>query len=84
VAERGRIAAELAGRGWEALPSVTNFVLVRPPTIGATAAELGEALLSRGLVVRTYPGGPLRDWLRITARAAVENDRLLAALDELD
>ena len=37
-------------------------------------------LLRQGLAVRSYPAGPLRDWLRITVRAPAENDRLLEAL----
>lgn len=62
------------------LPSVTNFVLLRPPH----AHALEAALAARGLVVRAYPAGhPLADWLRITARAPAENDRLISALGEL-
>jgi histidinol-phosphate aminotransferase len=79
VAERARLATELAALGWEVLPSVTNFVLTRPPHAGRIAA----ALLERGLVVRAYPHGPLARWLRITALARAQNDRLLAALTEI-
>jgi histidinol-phosphate aminotransferase len=79
VAERAHLAAELAALGWEVLPSVTNFVLTRPPHAEAIAA----ALLERGLVVRAYPHGPLAGWLRITALARPQNDRLLAALTEI-
>ncbi len=76
VGERDRLADALTGRGWQVLPSVTNFLLVRPPDAAATAASL----LGEGLVVRAYPSGPLSAWLRITARSAAENDRLLAAI----
>jgi histidinol-phosphate aminotransferase len=76
VVQRRRLAAALAGAGWEVLPSHANFLLVRPPDATATAA----ALLRRGLAVREYPSGPLVGWLRITARSAAENDRLLGAL----
>jgi len=79
VAERARLAAELAALGWEVLPSVTNFVLTRPPH----AETIAAALLERGLVVRAYPHGPLAGWLRITALARPQNDRLLAALTEI-
>jgi histidinol-phosphate aminotransferase len=79
VAERERVAERLAAIGWRVLPSVTNFLLVRPPD----AAGLAGALLARGLVVRSYPGGMLADWLRITVRAPAENERLLAAIREL-
>lgn len=79
VAERERIAERLAAIGWQVLPSVTNFLLVRPPD----AATLADALLARGMVVRSYPGGILADWLRITLRAPAENERLLAAIGEL-
>jgi histidinol-phosphate aminotransferase len=79
VAERVRLAAELAALGWEVLPSVTNFVLTRPPH----AETIAAALLERGLVVRAYPHGPLAGWLRITALARPQNDRLLAALTEI-
>ncbi|HEX6139773.1 MAG TPA: histidinol-phosphate transaminase [Candidatus Limnocylindria bacterium] len=80
VGERRRLSDALAARGWEVLPSVTNFVLVRPPT---DAARLADALLKRGLVLRSWSSGPLREWLRITARAPHENDRLLTALAEV-
>ena len=58
------------------LPSLANFLLVRPPDARGIAAEL----LRLGLAVRSYPAGPLRDWLRITVRTRAENDRLLTAL----
>jgi histidinol-phosphate aminotransferase len=80
VAERERLSAELAGAGWEVLPSVANFVLARP---AADATRLVGELLARGLVVRSYREGLLRDWLRITARSGEENDRLLAAIAEI-
>jgi histidinol-phosphate aminotransferase len=76
VAQRERLATAFAGLGWSVLPSLTNFLLVRPPEAHAVA----EALLRQGLAVRSYAAGPLRDWLRITVRSAVENDRLLQAL----
>jgi histidinol-phosphate aminotransferase len=79
VDERERVAARLVAAGWTVLPSVTNFLLVRPDR----AARWAEALLARGLVVRRYSTGPLVDWLRITVRAPDENDRLLAAIDEI-
>jgi histidinol-phosphate aminotransferase len=79
VAERARLAAELATLGWEVLPSVTNFVLTRPPD----AETIAATLLERGLVVRAYTQGPLAGWLRITALARPQNDRLLAALAEI-
>jgi histidinol-phosphate aminotransferase len=76
VAQRRRLAGALEGLGWQVLPSTTNFLLVRPPDAAAVAADL----LRGGLAVREYPSGLLRGWLRITARAAHENDRLLEAL----
>jgi len=77
VAQRERLAAALGSAGWEVLPSHANFLLVRPPDAAGTAA----ALLRLGLAVREYPTGPLTGWLRITARSASENDRLLSALE---
>lgn len=78
VNERRRLAAALEAAGWRVLPSLTNFLLVRPP--GGSAHATADRLAARGLVVRSYPEGQLAEWLRITARAPHENDRLLAAL----
>ena len=76
VGERERLAAACIALGWDVLDSVTNFILVRPPD----AIGLAETLARDGLVLRGYPPGPLGSWLRITARAPHENDRLLAAI----
>jgi histidinol-phosphate aminotransferase len=77
VEERDGMAGRLRGIGWEVLPSVTNFLLVRPPDATNTAA----ALLRRGMVVRSYLAGPLAGWLRITVRDPEANARLLAAIE---
>ncbi|HEX6473966.1 MAG TPA: aminotransferase class I/II-fold pyridoxal phosphate-dependent enzyme, partial [Candidatus Limnocylindria bacterium] len=76
VNERERVMQALLRLGWDVYESHANFLLVHPPDAHAIAAEL----LRQGLAVRSYPAGLLRDWLRITVRARVENDRLLAAL----
>ena len=45
--------------------------------------RVAEALLSRGLVPRTFGAGhPLADHLRLTVRDPDENDRLIAAADD--
>ena len=79
IEERDRLAAALVGHGAEVLPSVANFVTFRPPDAPALAGGLER----RGLILRRYDDGPLRGWLRATARPRAENDRLIAALGEL-
>ena len=77
--EQRRLADALRGLGCEVLEGVANFVTFRP----ADARGLASALMARGLILREYPTGPMAGWLRATARARDENDRLIAALDEL-
>jgi histidinol-phosphate aminotransferase len=80
--ERARLGDALTAAGWSVGPSVTNFLLV---DFGSTerAAAIAEALLSRGLVPRTFGAGhPLADHLRLTVRDPHENDRLIAAARE--
>lgn len=77
--ERDRLRAALRAIGWDAGPSVTNFLLVG---LGSRehAAEAAEGLMAQGLVPRTFgPDHPLADHLRLTVRAADENDRLVDA-----
>jgi histidinol-phosphate aminotransferase len=82
-AERERLAGGLAEAGWEVLPSVTNFLLVRFAS-AARAEEVSEALLRRGIVPRTFGAGhPLADHLRITVRSRSEDDRFVAAAREI-
>lgn len=79
VAERERLSAALDSVGWAAGPSVTNFLLV---DFGSAerAAAAAEALLSRGLVPRTFGAGhPLADHLRLTVRSTAADDRLVDA-----
>jgi histidinol-phosphate aminotransferase len=81
--ERERLTTELGAAGWQIGPSVTNFVLADFGT-PVEAGRVAEALLSRGLVPRTFgPGHPLVHCLRITVRSIDENDRLIEAAREL-
>ena len=81
--ERTRLTKALGAAGWSVGPSVTNFILV---DFGSAerAGAVAEGLLSRGLVPRTFGAAhPLAEHLRLTIRAAAENDRLIAAATDL-
>lgn len=82
-ADRGRLSDDLRAAGWDVGPSVTNFVLVDLGS-AADAARVGEGLLQRGIVPRTFAvGHPLAGSLRFTVRDRAGNDALVAAAREM-
>ena len=83
-AERDRLADALREAGWGVGPSVTNFLLA---DLGSPerAADTAMGLLRRGLVPRTFGAGhPLAHCLRLTIRDRAGNDRLIAAVREIE
>ncbi|HNR92557.1 MAG TPA: histidinol-phosphate transaminase [Dokdonella sp.] len=76
-AERTWLSGELAARGYEVLPSQTNFLLV---DLGRDATGLEQHLFARGVIVRPMGGYGLGHTLRISIGRRDENERLLAAL----
>lgn len=76
--ERARVAAALLERGIEPVPSQTNFLLFPAPLSGA---ELNQALLRRGVIVRPMVPYGLPDHIRVSIGTPDENDGFLAALD---
>ena len=76
--QRARLIADLTACGWQPYPSTTNFILIRFSS-GTAAQQAAETLLRSGLVPRTFGSvHPFADCLRLTVRAAEENDRLIA------
>jgi len=83
VAERERLRTELGRHGaLHCYPSDANFLLVR---VAGDVPALCEALLSRGIAVRQFPGGEprLQACIRITIGTPEENQRLLEALHDI-
>jgi histidinol-phosphate aminotransferase len=74
AAQRNILTAALDARGVRYADSQTNFVFL---DLDTSAAELAEALLERGVIVRT-----LGEHMRITVGTADENRRCVAALDD--
>jgi histidinol-phosphate aminotransferase len=62
------------------IPSVANFLTV---DVGRCAAEVYEALLRRGVIVRPVANYGLPQHLRISVGLEEENARCLQALDEI-
>ncbi|GMQ97551.1 MAG: histidinol-phosphate transaminase [Acidimicrobiia bacterium] len=78
VKERDSFARALSAAGISVIPSTANFLLCH---VGPSAGHLADALLTEGLVVRSYPEAhPLNEFLRFTVRSPIENQRLVAAL----
>ena len=75
--ERVRLSSELARFG-RVFPSQANFILV---DFGEPSAQIYDALLDQGVIVRPIPG--LATHLRLTIGTAAENDRLLSALGKV-
>ncbi len=78
--ELERLCAGLRRLGLWTAPSAANFVLVR---IGARAAQLFQALLERGIIVRPLASYGLPEHVRISVGLPEQNERLLAALAQL-
>lgn len=70
----------LEGLGLQVVPSAGNFVLVR---FDRRPVEIDEQLLRRGIIVRPVANYGLEEHLRITVGTREQNDRLLAALEEI-
>ena len=82
VKTRRWFTAELVRRGWDVLPSESNFVFARPPR--RNAADLFDALRKRNIFVRYFRGPKTGDRLRVTIGTDSQMKKLLKALNELN
>ncbi|MDE2753296.1 MAG: histidinol-phosphate transaminase [Gemmatimonadota bacterium] len=79
AARRTALSAAVARRGWQPRPSATGFVLSEVPGAGATT----HALRLRGVRVRHAASFGLPGHIRVAVRRRDEEDRFLAALDDV-
>ena len=80
AAERRRMGDLLASRGVRFVPSQSNFLLVLPDR---EADGVAEALMARGVLVRSLSHQGEPRGLRITLGTPQENDRAFGALLEI-
>ena len=81
VKTRARFAAALAKRGWDVIPSESNFLFAKPPA-SIKAADLFAYLRSKNVFVRYFPGPKTGDRLRITIGTDGQMRALLAVIDD--
>ena len=79
VKTRKAFAKALSARGWDVIPSESNFVFAKPPA-PAKAAEVFERLRGKNIFVRYFPGPLTGDRLRITIGTDGQMAALLSAL----
>ncbi len=75
--ERQRLAAELAGRGYQVAPSTANFLFF---ALGRDSAEVAEGLLRQGVVVKPWRQPGYQQCIRVTVGSRQDNDLFLSAL----
>ena len=81
VKTRARFAAALEKRGWDVMPSESNFVFAKPPA-PVKAADLFAYLRSKNVFVRYFPGPKTGDRLRITIGTDGQMKALLTVIDD--
>ena len=80
-AERDRMVAEIRAGGLTVVPTEANFLLFGP---FERPADIWQALLDRGVLVRDVSAGPgLAGWLRVNAGTPAETSLFLSALREV-
>ncbi|RCS58512.1 histidinol-phosphate transaminase [Parvibium lacunae] len=81
------VGAGLAALGLPYIRSYANFILFDVDSLAAGAANAGaqvyQALLKRGIIVRPVANYGLPQWLRVSIGLPEENSRFLAALAEI-
>ena len=91
LATRARTVAALESRGWDVLPSESNFIFAKPPEIqgkgkrekGKSAEVIFNSLRTRNIFVRYFRGPKTGDRIRITIGTDAQMKKLLAALKEM-
>ena len=73
------LQAEVEKLGCRAFPSETNFFLI---DVRGEAAALYEAMLYKGVIVRSMQAYGFPQYIRITVGTEAENRRFLSALAE--
>jgi histidinol-phosphate aminotransferase len=81
IASRNRLSGDLAGLGFEVLPSAANFVFARHPQ--RDAGELAKALRDQSIIVRHFKLPRIDQFLRITVGTDDECQALIAALRQI-
>jgi histidinol-phosphate aminotransferase len=81
IASRERVSGGLRQRGFDVLPSQSNFVFARHP--GHAGADLAKSLRDRAILVRHFAKPRISDFLRISIGTEEECDRLIEAIDEI-
>ena len=82
IATRKRFTAELVKRGWDVIPSESNFVFAKPPA-GNKAEDVFKALKKDGIFVRYFNGPKTKDRLRITIGTDSQMKKLIHATEKL-
>ena len=83
IAERERLRESLAALPWlEPLPSQASFILCR--VRGRTSRDVVGALAQRGILIRGFSSPKMAAYVRIGVGRPDQNEKLLAALRELD
>ncbi|MFQ5881288.1 MAG: histidinol-phosphate transaminase [Candidatus Methylomirabilales bacterium] len=82
ITEAGRRSLEsrLKELGLSYVPSVANFIVV---DVGTDGAMIAQALLRKGVIVRSMEGYDLRTYIRVTVGTPRENVRVIRALAEV-
>ncbi|MBB5369154.1 histidinol-phosphate aminotransferase [Janthinobacterium sp. K2Li3] len=81
IDSRQQLAFELAGMGFEVLPSQANFIFARHPQ--HDAAQLAAGLRARSVIVRHFNAPRISQFLRISIGSPDECAALVRALREL-
>ena len=81
IASRERLSGDLAGLGFQVLPSSANFVFARHP--GRDAEGLAAALRVKSIIVRHFKQPRIEQHLRITVGTDAECTTLVAALRKI-
>lgn len=81
IATRERLKEALRDRGFEVIPSLTNFVFAR--NLRHDAEYLSKMLRARNILVRFFNKPRIDQFLRITVGTEEQTDLFLHALDEI-
>ncbi len=79
---RRQLTQDLQARGFQVLPSQTNFLFAQVPA-SRDARQIFEALSAKQVYLRYFPGERTGNYLRITVGTDEEMQRFLQRLDEL-